>query len=195
MVILHGSAVYLSLPENPGRRRLNVVSGRSNNDPSERPLKRRRTVPESIKNVLSCGCLDDLQPSDSDNERPNTAAAQASLAEMAEILNSSARRQTRAQANVNVLDRIDRLPPPYVTPPSSNIVRSEVVVHPNAPRISPMRNLEEESERTSYVPDPSGRSYGRVVYSRVPASERFNFTPVNANSPLPNPSDTFNDSS
>ena len=96
---------------------------------------------------------------------------------------------------MNVLDRIDRLPPPYVTPQSSNIVRSEVVVHPNAPGISPMRNLQAESERTSYVPDPSGRSYGRVVYSRVPASEQFNFILVNTNSPLPNPSDTPKDPS
>ena len=105
--------------------------------------------------MLSCGCLDDLQLSDSDDERRNTVAAQASCAEMAEILNNSARRQTRAQADANVLNRIARSPPPYITPPSLNIVRSEVVVHP---RISPMRNLEAESERTSYVPDPTGQT-------------------------------------
>ena len=57
-----------------------------------------------------------------------------------------------------------------------------------------MRNLEAESERTSYVPDPTGRSYGIMVYTCVPAGERFNFTPV-ANSPLPNPTDTLDDSS
>ena len=51
------------------RCRPNIVSGRSDNDPSERPLKRRQTVPESIKNVLSYGCLDDLQPSDSDHKK------------------------------------------------------------------------------------------------------------------------------
>ena len=117
-------------------------------------------------------------------------------------VNNSVRRQEerlastrRVQANVNALNRIDRPPPPYVTPPSSSIVRSEVVVHQNAPRISRMRNCEAESKRTSYKPDPTGRSYGRVVYSRVPAVERFNFTPVNANSPPPNPSDSLNDSS
>ena len=42
------------------------------------------------------------------------------------------------------------------------------------------------------MPDPSGRTYRRVVYSRVPAADRFAFTPVDA-SPwaehLPNPSD------
>ena len=104
----------------------------------------------------------------------------------------------RAQANVNVLNRIDRSPPPYVTLPSSNTAQSDIIVHPNAPSVSPMRNLEAESERTSYVPDPSGRTYGRIVYSWVPANDRFAFTPVDANpssEPLPNPSNTLNDSS
>ena len=73
-------------------------------------------------------------------------------------------------------------------------MQSEAVVHPNAPRISPMRTQEAESERTNYEPDPTGRSYGRMVYSRVPTRERFNFTPE-ANSPLPNHTDTLDDSS
>ena len=190
------------------RLRPNVVSGRSNNDPSERPLKRRRTVPESIKNVLSCSCIDDLRPSDSDEELHNSPAGQALRQEMAEILNHSVRRQEeqlastrRVQANVEAINRnvdafkrLERLPPPYVTPPSSSIIQSEAVVHRDAPRISPMRNQEAESEWTSYEPDPTGRSYGRMVYSRVPPGERFNFTSA-ANSPLPNPTDTLDDSS
>ena len=111
----------------------------------------------------------------------NTAAAQASHQEMAEILNRSVQRQEeslastcRVQANVEVLNRLERSPPPYVTPLSSNIMRLEVVVHSNTPRVSPMRNQEAESERTSYAPDLTGRSYGRMVYTRVPAGERFN---------------------
>ena len=73
-----------------------------------------QTVPESIKKVLSCSCLDDLQPSDSDDVRHDTPAAQASRAEMAEILKNSVRRQEerlastrKVQANVHVLNRID----------------------------------------------------------------------------------------
>ena len=42
------------------QRKANVAPGRSDTDPSERPLKRRQTIMESIKNVLNCGCIDDL---------------------------------------------------------------------------------------------------------------------------------------
>ena len=96
--------------------------------------------------------------------------------------------------DVGAFKRLERSPPPYVTPPSSNIMQSEAIVHPNAPRLSQMRTQEAESERTSYVSDPTGQTYGRMVYSRVPAGERFTFTPV-ANSPLPKLPDTPNDSS
>ena len=95
------------------RRHRPNVSGRSDTDPSERPLKRRRAVPESIKNVLSCGCIDDLRPLDSDEELRNTPAAQASCQEMAEILNRSVQRQEeqlastrRVQNNVEALKRL-----------------------------------------------------------------------------------------
>ena len=143
--------------------------------------------------MLSCVCLDDLQPSDSDDERRNTPAAQASRAEMAEILNNSVRREAerlasthRVQANVDVLNRIDRSPPPYVTPPSSSLVQSDVTVHPNAPRVLLMRNIEAESERATFRPDLTGQTFGRVEYTRVPTSDRFAFTPVPVN-PLPVP--------
>ena len=82
------------------QQRLTAVFGRSDNDPSERPRKRRRTVPEKFKNVLSCGCIDDVRPSDSDEELCNTPAAQASRAEMAEILNQMAQRQAERIAAV-----------------------------------------------------------------------------------------------
>ena len=42
------------------RQQPSAATGRSDNDPTERPRKRRRTIPEKFKNVLSCGCLDDL---------------------------------------------------------------------------------------------------------------------------------------
>ena len=81
-------------------------------------------------------------------------AAQASHAEMAKILNNSARRQTthRMQAHVNVLNRIDKSPPLYIAPPSSNIVRSDVIVYPDAPRVSPMRTIEAESKGPAMCP-------------------------------------------
>ena len=81
---------------------------------------------EKFKSILSCSCLDDLQPSSSDEELGNTPAAQASRQEMAEILNRTAQRQANriaavqwVQAEVNVLNSLDGSPPPYVTPPGS----------------------------------------------------------------------------
>ena len=164
------------------RQRPTVLSGRSDNDPSEHPRKRKGAVPESIKNVFSRGYLDDLQPSDSYDERRNTATAQASRAEIAEILNNSVRRQAerlasahRVRANDDVLGRTDRSPPPYVTPPSSCLVLSDVTVHPNAPRISPLRNIEAECERATFRPDLTGQTFGRVEYTRVPTSDRWEY--------------------
>ena len=163
------------------QRRRKAASGRTDTDPSECPIKRRRTMAENIKHVLSCGCIDDLRPSDSDEELRNSPAGQASRQEMSEILNRQVRRQEerlastrKVQSSIEALNReveafkrLDKSPPPYVTPPSSNIMQFEAVVHPNAPRISPIRNLETESERTSYVPDPTGRILVEEWYTLV----------------------------
>ena len=144
------------------RQRPTASSGRSDNDPTEHPRKRRRTILEKFKHVFSCGCLDDLRPSDSDEELCNSPAGQAACQEMADIMNRTVRRQEdrlastgRVRANIEALNReveamhrLDRSPPPYVTPPAST--QSEVTVHPNAPRISPMRNAETESKRATY---------------------------------------------
>ena len=149
------------------RQRPSTANGRSDNDPTERPRKRRRTIQEKFKNVFSGNCLDDPRPSDSDEELPNSPAGQASRQEMADIMNRTVRRQEdrlastrRVQANIEALNReveamhrLDRSPPPYVTPPAS---QSEVIVHPNAPRISPARNADSGSERVNYQPDPTG---------------------------------------
>ena len=165
------------------QRRRKAASGGTDTDPTASPIKRRRTMGESIKHVLTCGCIDDLRPSDSDEELQNSPAGQASRQEMSEILNHQVRRQEerlastcRVQSSIEALNRdvaafkrLDKSPPPYVTPPFSSISQSEAIVHPNAPRISPIRNPETTSERTSYVSDPSGRTSGRMAYSRVPA--------------------------
>ena len=188
------------------RQRPTAAAGRSDNDPSERPRKRQRTIPEKFRRVLSCGCIDDLS-SDSDDEPANPASRQ----EMADIMDRTIQRQQdrldstrRVRANIEALNRevdnlhrIDNSPPPYVTPPVS-----EIAVHPNAPRSSPMRNAEVEPERATYRADPSGQTFGRVQYTRLPATERFAFTPVSGESaaasqpcPLPNPPAAFNDNS
>ena len=177
------------------RQRPSTATGRSDNDPTERPRKQRRTIPEKFNHVLSCGCIDDLRPSDSDEELRNSPAGQAARQEMAEIMNRTVQRQEdrlastrRVQANIEALNRevdalhrLDRSPPPYVTPPAST--QSEVTVHPNAPRASLMRSAEIESERATYRPDPTGKTFGRVQYTRLPATGRFTFTQVPGESP------------
>ena len=155
----------------------------------------------------SCGCIDDFQSSDSDDGPASPASRQ----EMADIMDRAVQRQQdrldstrRVRANIEALNRevdtlhrIENSPPPYVTPPVS-----EITAHPNAPRSSPMRNAEVESERVTYRPDSSGQTFGRVQYARLPATERFTFTPVPGEStatsqprPLPNPPAAFNDNS
>ena len=181
------------------QRRRKAASGRPDTDPTESPIKRRRTMGESIKHALSCGCIDDLRPSDTDDDSP---AAQASRQEMSEILNRQVQRQEKRLAStrkvqssiealhrdVEAFKRLDKSPPPYVTPPSS-IVKSEAVVHPDAPRASPVRISEPESERASFLPDPTGQTGGRMLYSRIPAGERFGFAPA-INSPPPKAPDS-----
>ena len=155
--------------------------------------------------MLSCGCLDNPRPSDSEEGLRNSPSGQASRQEMAEMMNRCVQRQeewltstSRIRANVEALNReveafhrLERSPPPYVTPPAS---QSEVTVHPNALRVSPMRNVDSESERATYRPDPTGQTFGRVQYTRAQTTDRFAFTPVPVNSPvvsephpLPNP--------
>ena len=126
------------------RQRPSTANGRSDNDPTERPRKRRRTIQEKVKNMFSCKCLDDLRPSDSDEELRNSPAGQASRQEMADMMNRFVQRQEdrlastrRVRANIDALNneveafhRLERSPPPYVTPPAS---QSDVIVHPNAP--------------------------------------------------------------
>ena len=176
------------------RQRPTASSGRWDNDPTERPRKRRWTIPEKFKHVFSCGCIDDLRPSDSDEELRDSPAGQTARQEMTDIMNRTVRRQEdrlastrRVQANIEALNRevkamhrLDRSPPPYVTPPAS---QSDVIVHPNAPRVSPMRNTDSESERANYQPDPTGQTFGRVQYTRLPTTGRFAFTPVPGESP------------
>ena len=123
------------------RRKANVAPGRSDTDPSERPLKRRQTIMESIKNVLNCSCIDDLRTSDSDKELRNSPAGEASSQEMAEIHDRYIQRQGERLASarkvrssietlnkdVGAFKRLERSPPPYVTPPSSNIMQSKLL--------------------------------------------------------------------
>ena len=193
------------------RQRPSTANGRSDNDPTERPRKRRRTIQEKFKNVYSCKCLDDLRPSDSDEELQNSPAGQASRQEMTHIMIRTVRRQEdrlastrRVQANIEALNReveamhrLDRSPPPYVTPPAS---QSDVIVHPNAPRVSPMRNADSESERANYQPDPTGRTFSRVQYTRAATTDRFAFTLMPGTTQsvpeprsLPNPPTATND--
>ena len=75
--------------------RRKTASGRTDTDHTESPIKKRRTMGENIKRVLSCGCIDDLRPSDSDEELRNSPADQATRQEMSEILNRQVRRQER----------------------------------------------------------------------------------------------------
>ena len=126
---------------------------------------------------------------------------------MSVILNRQVRRQEERLAStrrvlssiealnrdVAAFKRLDKSPPPYVTPPSSNIAQSETAIHPNVPRLSPIRNLEPTFERTNYVSDPSGQTSGRMAYSCVPTGEGVNFTPL-ADSPHPQPGYTLDDS-
>ena len=184
------------------QRQRKTASGRTNTDLTESPIKKRRTMGENIKRVLSCGCIDDLRPSDSDEELRNSPAGQATRQEMSEILNRQVQRQEerlaftrRVRSSIETLNRdvaafkrLDKSPPPYVTPPSSNIAQSETMIHPNVPRLSPIRNLEPTFEKTSYVSDPSGRTSGSE-----PTGERVNFTPL-ADAPLPQPGYTVDDS-
>ena len=174
------------------RQRPTTATGRSDNDPSERPRKRRRTIKDSLKSMFSGNCADGPRSSDSEEELPNPPAGQLSSQEMADIMDRSVRRQEdrlastrRVQANIEALNRevdsmhrLDRPPPPYVTPPAS---QADVIVHPNAPRVSPMRNADPGSERVNYLPDPTGRTFGRMQYSRVLNTDRFAFTPVPTN--------------
>ena len=165
---------------------------------------------ENIRRVLSCGCIDDLQPSDSDEELRNSPAGQASQQEMSEMLNRHVQEERlakqgerlastrRVQSSIEALNRdvaafnrLDKSPPPYVTPPSSNIAQSETAILPSVPRLSPIRNLETTFERSNYVSDP--RTSGRLAYPRVPTGEGANFALL-AYSPLPQPGYTLDDS-
>ena len=75
------------------RQRPSTANGRLDNDPTEHPRKRRQTIHEKVKNVFSCKCLDDLRPSDSDEELRNSPAGQASRQEMADMMNRFVQRQ------------------------------------------------------------------------------------------------------
>ena len=145
---------------------------------------------------LVCGCIDDLKTSDSDD--PNSPEGQASRQEMSEMLNRHVRRQEerlakqeerlastrRVQSNIEALNRdvtafkrLDKSPPPYVTPPSSSIAQSEMP--PSMPRLLPIRKP--EFEGSSYVSDSAVRTSGRAVYPQAPLAE----------SPVPQPGYTL----
>ena len=178
------------------QRRRKAASGRADTDPTESPTKKRRTMGENIRRVLSCGCIDDLKTSDSDD--PNSPEGQASRQEMSEMLNRHVRRQEerlakqeerlastrRVQSNIEALNRdvtafkrLDKSPPPYVTPPSSSIAQSEMP--PSMPRLLPIRKP--EFEGSSYVSDSAVRTSGRAVYPQAPLAE----------SPVPQPGYTL----
>ena len=178
------------------QRRRKAASGRTDTDPTESPTKKRRTMGENIRRVLSCGCIDDLKTSDSDE--PSSPAGQASRQEMSEMLDRHVRRQEerlakqeerlastrRVQSNIEALNRdvtafkrFDKSPPPYVTPPSSNIAQSEMP--PSMPRLLPIRKP--EFEGSNYVSDSVGRTSGRTVYPQAPLAE----------SPVPQPGYTL----
>ena len=196
------------------QRRRKAASGRTDTDPTESPIKKRRTMGENIRRVLSCGCIDDLQPSDSDEELWNSPTGQASRQEMSEMLNRHVRRQEerlakqeerlasthRVQSSIEALNRdvtafkrLYKSPPPYVTPPSSNIAQSETATYPNVPRFSPIRNLEPTFEGTNYVSDSFRRASGRMAYPHVSTGGGVNLAPL-ADSPLPQPGYTIDDS-
>ena len=116
------------------------------------------------------------------------------LAKQEERLESTRRVQSSIEAlnrDVAAFKRLDKSPPPYVTPPSSNIAQSETAILPNVPRLSPIRNLETTFERNNYVSDP--QTSGRTAYPRVPTGEGVSFAPL-ADSPLPQPGYTVDDS-
>ena len=133
--------------------------------------------------------------SSSDDEAGNTPSAQAARQEMSDMIQRQADRiqhqadriaqVRRVHAEVSALHSLEGSPPPYVTPPGS-------AAYPNAPRVSPMRTLEPESERATYQAD------GRMLYSRTAPSRRFAFTPVNSLTPpesstLPTPPPSTSD--
>ena len=145
---------------------------------------------ENTRRVLSCGCIDDLKTSDSDE--PSSPAGQASRQEMSDMLNRHMRRQEerlakqeerlastrRVQSSIEALNRdvaafkrFDKYPPPYVTPPSSNIAQSDLIIRPSVPKLSPIRNLEPTFESSNYVSDSTGRTDGRMAYPRVPLAD------------------------
>ena len=176
------------------QQRPTAAAGRSDNDPSERPRKRRRTIPDKIRGVFSGDCLKGPESS-SDDEAGNTPSAQAARQEMSDMIQRQADRiqhqadriaqVRRVHAEVSALHNLEGSPPPYVTPPGS-------AAYPNAPRVSPMRTLEPESERATYQAD------GRMLYTRTAPPRRFAFTPVNSlvppeTSTLPTPPPSTSD--
>ena len=62
------------------------MSERSDNDPISSP---KRTMGDRIKRFVGCGCLDSIQPVDSDEELSNSVAGRASRVEMQDILRCS----------------------------------------------------------------------------------------------------------
>ena len=148
---------------------------------------------ESIKRMLTCGCIDDLRPPESDEDTPadrqelsemmnrHVQRQEERLASVQERLDSARKEQSTIEAlnrNVEAFKRLDKSPPPYVTPPST-IIRSDAVVHPNAPRASPGRLFDVESERVNFLSDPTGQTNARMLYSRTASRRKvwtFSFT-------------------
>ena len=131
------------------QQRPTTFPGRSDNDPTERPRKHRRTVPVRLKSIFDCTGKNNLRASSSDEEAGNSPAAQAARQEMDDMIQRQADRIAQVQrvrAEINVLNSLDGSPPPYVSPPRSGVRQPDVTVHPYALRISPMINGERRKQ-------------------------------------------------
>ena len=154
------------------RRQQAVESGRSDNDPSGRPRK-RRTIREHVMSVASCSCLDPCQPSDSDDNIPGVRlawgdtsrftndACQGDESRQSEVVVSS----RRAKTTSTPYGTLNRAPPPYTTP-SGVTSMSSFMPTPNS-------EAETTSKRTNLNVDPVGQPLGSASY---PDIERFAFT-------------------
>ena len=155
------------------------MSGRSDNDPSGRPCK-RRTVHEHVMSVASCSCLDPCQPSDSDDDIPGVHSAredpsrfindawQGHEATQNEVVVSSKRARTASTP----YGTLKRAPPPYATPSGVTPISSVMLTQDS--------EAEMTSERINLNVDTVGQPLSSAQYPNI---ERFAFTPVPIGAP------------
>ena len=125
--------------------------------------------------VVSCGCLDPCQPSDSDDDIPGVCIAWEDLsllindawqgheARPNDVIAPSRRART-ASTPYGILNRA---PPPYTTPSGVTPMSSVMPI--------PDSEAETTSERTTFNVDPVGQPLSNAIYPNI---ELFAFTPV-----------------